>query len=389
MARAFTNSLCMILRNTLLEADIGPEYNGQIVFLLHNKLFAFCSQTIRGARKASLYHINALIPHLIKAQHPHKLATEYIFGIWTLTMSELRNFLDRFRESGVTKVHRELYPAIDPSSPALSQVGKTVLIPGGGTGVGYEVARSFVKASADTVIIVGRRRAVLQSSAAKLEQEARTIGSTSRIIARTCDVVNLADVDTLWDYLDEQGIYVDVLVNNVAKFSEPKSIFGLGTAEVWSQMEVNVKSPLFLAERFYGQSSKLGCQRKFLINTSSAAVHTVSSIGDTQRPAYVLSKMAGTLLCQVLAEDIAATEMQIISFHPGMIYNDEWKAMNIPQEFLDSGEVCGGFVVWAATERAEFLHGRFIWASWDIDELATGGSGSVLMKSPLFSNAQS
>jgi hypothetical protein len=28
--------------------------------------------------------------------------------------------------------------------------------------------------------------------------------------------------------------------------------------------------------------------------------------------------------------------------------------------------------VWATTQEASFLHGRFVWASWDIDEYSTG-----------------
>jgi hypothetical protein len=32
----------------------------------------------------------------------------------------------------------------------------------------------------------------------------------------------------------------------------------------------------------------------------------------------------------------------------------------------------GNFAVWAASKEAKFLHGRFVWSSWDVDELATG-----------------
>ncbi|MBE3049058.1 hypothetical protein IMZ48_42475 [Candidatus Bathyarchaeota archaeon] len=30
------------------------------------------------------------------------------------------------------------------------------------------------------------------------------------------------------------------------------------------------------------------------------------------------------------------------------------------------------FAVWAASKEARFAHGRFLWAAWDVDELATG-----------------
>jgi NADPH:quinone reductase-like Zn-dependent oxidoreductase len=55
----------------------------------------------------------------------------------------------------VTKtVHRDVYPAISPSRPELNQAGRVVLVTGGGTGVGHSVARAFVRAAADTVIII-------------------------------------------------------------------------------------------------------------------------------------------------------------------------------------------------------------------------------------------
>jgi hypothetical protein len=38
--------------------------------------------------------------------------------------------------------------------------------------------------------------------------------------------------------------------------------------------------------------------------------------------------------------------------------------------YLD--QLAGSFAVWATTKEAEFLHGRSVWASWDVEELSTG-----------------
>jgi hypothetical protein len=59
----------------------------------------------------------------------------------------------------------------------------------------------------------------------------------------------------LWKDLAERSIIIDVYVANAAKFSEPKTIFELGADEVWSQVEVNAKSPLYFAEKFNSQQS--------------------------------------------------------------------------------------------------------------------------------------
>lgn len=56
-----------------------------------------------------------------------------------------------------------------------------------------------------------------------------------------------------------------------------------------------------------------------------------------QRPAYTLSKMAGTLLFQVIAQNTSVTKLQVISFHPGLIFNDAWKSMGLAPDLFDSG----------------------------------------------------
>jgi hypothetical protein len=73
-------------------------------------------------------------------------------------------------KTNVTKtVHNDVYPPIDPLRPELSQRGRVVLIPGGGTGVGFSITESFVRASTNAIIIIARRYDVLNAAAAKLE----------------------------------------------------------------------------------------------------------------------------------------------------------------------------------------------------------------------------
>ena len=174
-----------------------------------------------------------------------------------LAMEDWEQMLKSLLQTNVTNtVHRDVYPAISPTKSELNQAGKAVLITGGGTGVGFAIARSFVQASADTVLIVGRRSGVLATASSELEREAKTAGTNTKIITRTCDVINLSEVEALWKDLSAQGITIDVLVTNAAKFAEPKSILELGADEVWSHFEANAKAPLYFAEKFNTQPGK-------------------------------------------------------------------------------------------------------------------------------------
>ncbi|TVY63414.1 hypothetical protein Focb16_v015280 [Fusarium oxysporum f. sp. cubense] len=45
--------------------------------------------------------------------------------------------------------------------------------------------------------------------------------------------------------------------------------------------------------------------------------------------------------------------------------------------------LAGNFAVWAASPEAEFIHGRFVWAAWDVEELKTRIEDGV-KKNPRF-----
>ena len=167
----------------------------------------------------------------------------------------LEAILDEIRRTDLTKtIHRKVYPAIDPTRPALNQAGKSVLVTGGGTNIGFAIAQAFLRASAAIIIIVGRRADVLDTARSRLEQEAKDLGLGTKVIATTCDVVKSDQVDALWKDLEAKGIFVDVYVANAAKFTEPEPMMKLGFDEVWSQVETNVKSPLYFATKFHAQS---------------------------------------------------------------------------------------------------------------------------------------
>ena len=88
--------------------------------------------------------------------------------------------------------------------------GERILVTGGGTGLGREMASRFAALGAD-VIICGRRKAVLEETADQLSQ---THGTTVR--AYPCDIRSADSVHELVDHIWQTWGPLTGLVNNAA-----------------------------------------------------------------------------------------------------------------------------------------------------------------------------
>ncbi|KAJ3755537.1 short-chain dehydrogenase/reductase [Lentinula raphanica] len=271
-----------------------------------------------------------------------------------------------FNSLSITKTyHRDTYAAISSTRPALSQAGRTVLITGGGSGIGFEIARSFAKAGASRIVIMGRRRSVVDSAADKLREEFK---NSTEIISQQGDIGDDSSVTALWDYLNSQNILVEVLILNAAHFfpMAPDTL-RMDKAEVMKAFDVNVGGNLLMSTKFVDQPLRQKGQKLHLVNVSTAGIHM--NPAPTQNP-YASSKAAFAALLGRIADEHPVEDVQIISFHPGVQYSEsaashfdknlfKWDEMALPADYA----------VWAASPEAAWLHGRFVWAHWDVEEL--------------------
>ncbi|KAI1347350.1 putative short-chain dehydrogenase [Xylaria sp. FL0043] len=283
------------------------------------------------------------------------------------------------------RVHNNTYASIDPSRPELSQAGRTVLITGGNSGIGYGIAQAFLRASAAKVIILGRRKDVLAEAAQKLAAEAAAAGYKGEVVGVPCDMYDAAAVDALWARLRDDGIVVDVLALNVAAFAPKKPLLEIGTNEVWKIFNGNVRAQMQMVELFYKQEGKGASDTKNLVHVSTAAIHDFFRIA-SDALGYGLTKNAGQLTMQLIAQQTPAEKMQVVSYHPGALYTEAAKASGWTEDALpwDHIDLPGHYAVWAASPEAKFLHGRFTWASWDVDQLKNGELRKRIDEDPYF-----
>ncbi|MBI3541279.1 MAG: SDR family oxidoreductase [Deltaproteobacteria bacterium] len=86
---------------------------------------------------------------------------------------------------------------------------KTILITGGGTGLGKSMGLRFAELGAN-LVITGRRLEVLQAAAKELEQKG------GKVLIKSADIRNYDEIDAVADEAWKTFGGVDVLVNNAA-----------------------------------------------------------------------------------------------------------------------------------------------------------------------------
>ena len=104
---------------------------------------------------------------------------------------------------------------------------KTVIVTGGGTGIGFEIANFFVSCGAK-VTIVGRRKNIIEK--ALLQIKKKIPKSEDNIISLTCDMSNEQSVNDLFQTVQSTFNNIDILINNC----------GTWTLDVISKLENDV-----------------------------------------------------------------------------------------------------------------------------------------------------
>ncbi|OIW25433.1 NAD(P)-binding protein [Coniochaeta ligniaria NRRL 30616] len=230
-------------------------------------------------------------------------------------------------------LHKEPYPRIAPTRPELSQVGRTVLVLGGSTGIGHAIARNFCAAGASKVIILARRPTVLNEAVAKLNEAY----ADTEVVGRVGSFQSSSDAKVLWDSLQDEGVAVDVLVISATHQPAVQPIMEQGTARAWEDYEANVHAPLLLVDRFYHQPNH--DRQKYCLFVSTQCIHDWTSA--PQLPIYSITKSSFTAVMSMIARDTPAAKMQILSFHPGVVFTEAAKSVGYTETTIpwDNGGV--------------------------------------------------
>src|SRR5688572_6361964 len=194
--------------------------------------------------------------------------------------------------------------------------GKTAVITGGNSGIGYATAELFIRHGA-TVIITGRREDAIQEAVGMLGKNA--IGILS-------DAENMTNVKALPSQIAKHINHIDILFANagVGLFAP----FDQTTEEIFDgNLDINFKGVFFTIQGLLPMLSNGGS----IILNSTVLVHNGLS-GST---AYSASKGAVLTLGKTLAMELADKNIRVNCISPGPINTPIYSKMGMDKAALD------------------------------------------------------
>ena len=243
--------------------------------------------------------------------------------------------------------HKTAQPYTSPTLPRNSAAGKTVLVTGGGRGIGLQIATAFVEAGAAHVVILGRSQATLDEAKGVLEQQQKSSSTATKIHGFSADVSSPEAMSSTFtaavDATGKRGI--DICIANAGYTPDALvSTTQVPLDQFWRAYEVNVKGVLniitaFMANTPRALSEKGNGSGKYnnseelpvLIDINTGMAH-LEYFGPFS--AYASSKAAAAKLLEyVQAEEEGKVRMH--NLQPGIIKTEMGSKGGVPDEMYD------------------------------------------------------
>lgn len=218
--------------------------------------------------------------------------------------------------------------------------GKTVIITGANTGIGKETAIDLAKRKADRVILACRN----DSLGKKAVEDVKKASRNENVEYRHIDLASLASVRKFAQGILDEGIPVDILINNA----------GIMRCPYWKtedgfemQFGVNHLGHFLLTNLLLERIKQSPNAR--IVNVSSKAYLRCSGINfddiNSEKSydpgkAYGQSKLANILFTKVLAEKLRGTSVTTNTLHPGVIWTELGRHMEKSYGILKKVHTC-------------------------------------------------
>ena len=176
--------------------------------------------------------------------------------------------------------------------------GKTAVITGGSTGIGFATAKRFIDEGAH-VFITGRRQAELETAVKELGDDATGVQG---------DVSNPEDVDRLYAAVADSGRRIDVVFANAA-ILEAARIGEITEEQLDYQLGVDFKGVVFTVQKALPLLNDGG---SIILNASTTAARAADGIS-----VYGAIKAAIRSFARTWASELRDRKIRVNSVSPG------------------------------------------------------------------------
>ena len=247
--------------------------------------------------------------------------------------------------------------------------GRTALITGGTSGIGYEIAKAFIRAGANDVIITGRNSERLNKACREIQDATSNLPGSIHGIEMDINIIK--DIDRMWkealSYSRKNTI--DIVVNNAGILG---TTFGNTTEEDYDMcMSTNLRGTYFLSQHAAHYMKDNHIKGNILNVASSSSLRPAASV-------YTLSKWGIRGLTMGMARVLTQHGITVNGLAPGptatpmlqkeMSENSIYHPKSLTGRYATPEEIANLAVV-LVSDMGKMIVGDIIYA--------TGGAGVV------------
>lgn len=187
---------------------------------------------------------------------------------------------------------------------------KKVIITGAARGIGYEIAREFLKSGAQVALC-----STTEEGAQKAKENLLKEFPQSKIYAQKADVSKEAEVLAFTDKVIKEFGNIDILVNN-AGITRDTLVVRMSEQDWDTVLDVNLKGTFLMSKAVlkYMMKAKAGS----IVNLSSV----VGQSGNAAQANYSASKAGIIGLTKALAKEFASRNIRVNAVAPGFVQTD-------------------------------------------------------------------
>ncbi|HJJ42567.1 MAG TPA: 3-oxoacyl-ACP reductase FabG [Methanocorpusculum sp.] len=237
--------------------------------------------------------------------------------------------------------------------------GKCALITGSSRGIGFAIAKAFVREGAK-VAVCGSRMASAEKAVAQIKE----IYPNAEVIPVAADMSNSEDIKKLINTVAEKLGRLDVLVNNAGVVTN-QGILEMEDADFEDVIKINLVGPWMCTREAARVMKEQGGGA--IVNTSSL----VAMYGGKRQTAYACSKYGINGLTKSCAKELGPFGIRVNAVAPGAVATDMVAKAVTPQmkaamnaltplgRMADPDELAGAYV-YLASDDASFTTGTII-----------------------------